>query len=272
MKTCVYAAALVIPLALLPNCKKDSEGMTLAEAKQALDESQLSSQAMNLTSSSVDISTHFTIGDAVEAAAAELRTFIESQLPCADIQVSKGELDVTYGAKEGSCTYRGHTYSGNHHMTVVRNEQGNVQVDHTWTDLSDGTVEVTGSATVTWDFAEGERHVKHELTWTRLSDGKQGTGSGDRTQSVLEGGLFEGIQIDGSKEWKSDAGQWDLAIDGVQMRWVDAVPQAGAYVLRTPKGKSAKLSFQRVDTTKIQVTVSSGDRSFDFNVITLPSE
>lgn len=272
MKTCVYAAALVIPLALLPNCKKDSDSLTLAEAKEALDESQLSSQAMNLTSSSVEISTHFTIGDAVEAAADELRTFIESQLPCADIQVSKGELDVTYGAKAGNCTYRGHTYSGNHHMSVVRNEQGNVQVDHTWTELSDGTVEVTGSATVTWDFAEGERHVEHELNWTRLSDGKQGTGSGDRTQRVLEGGLFEGIQIDGSREWKSDRGQWDLAIDGVQMRWVDAVPQAGSYVLRTPKGKSAKLAFQRVDTTKIQVTVSSGDKSFDFNVTTLPSE
>ncbi|MCA9647145.1 MAG: hypothetical protein KC492_40935 [Myxococcales bacterium] len=272
MKTFVYASALVLPLSLLPNCKKDSESMTLAEAKQALDESQLSSQAMNLTSSSVDISTHFTIGDAVEAAADELRTFIQSQLPCADIQVAKGELDVTYGAKEGNCTYRGHTYSGNHHMTVVRNDEGDVQVDHAWTALSNGTVEVSGSATVTWNFAEGERQVKHELTWTRLSDGKQGVGSGDRTQSVLEGGLFEGIQVDGSREWKSDGGQWDLAIDGVQMRWVDAVPQAGAYVLRTPKGKTATLSFERVDTTKIQVTVKSGDKSFDFNVITLPTE
>lgn len=272
MKTYVYAAALVIPLALLPNCKKDSEGLTLAEAKEALDESELSSQAMNLTSSSVDISTHFTIGKAVEAAADELRTFIESQLPCAEIEVAKGTLDVTYGAKSGNCTYRGHTYTGNHHMSVVRNEEGNVQVDHSWTDLSNGTVEVNGSAIVTWDFADGERRVQHELTWTRLSDGKQGVGSGDRTQRVLEGGLFEGIQIDGSKEWKSDGRQWDLAIEGVQMRWVDAVPQAGQYVLRTPKGKSAKLAFERVDSTKIQVTVSSGDKSFDFNVITLPDE
>ncbi len=272
MRTFVYAAALALPLALLPNCKKDSEGMTLAEARQALDESQLSSQAMNLTSSSVDIATHFTIGDAVEAAADELRTFIQSQLPCADIQVAKGDLDVTYGAKAGNCTYRGHTYTGNHHMTVVRNDTGDVQVDHTWTELSDGRVAVTGSATVTWDFSDAERRVQHELTWTRLSDGKQGTGSGDRTQSVLEGGLFEGIQVDGSKQWKSNGGQWDLAIDGVQMRWVDAVPQAGQYVLRTPKGKSATLAFSRVDTTKIQVTVSSGDKSFDFNVTTLPDE
>lgn len=272
MKTYVIASALVLPLALLPNCKKDDDAMTLAEAKQALDESQLSSEAMNLTSSSVDISTHFTIGQAVEAAADELRTFIESQLPCAEIQASKGELDVTYGAREGNCTYRGHTYTGNHHMSVVRNDEGNVEVDHTWTDLSNGKVEVTGSAQVTWNFADGERRVQHELTWTRISDGKQGTGSGDRTQSVLEGGLFEGIQVDGSREWKSDGGQWDLAIDGVQMRWVDAVPQAGQYVLRTPKGKSAKLAFERVDSTKIQVTVSSGDKSFDFNVITLPQE
>lgn len=265
-------AALALSLTVLPNCKKDEEAMTFREASQALEESQLTTQVSNLTSTSVDISTHFTMGKAVEEAAAELRTFIESQLPCAEIAISKGKLDVTYGAKAGNCTYKGHTYSGKHSMTVARNDEGDVEVDHTWTELSNGVVEVSGSAEVTWSFAQGERHVHHELSWTRLSDGKQGVGSGDRTQSLLEGGLFEGIQIDGSREWKSDNKQWDLAIEGVQVRWVDAVPQAGSYVLRSPEGKSLRLTFTRETTTTIQVTVSSGERSFDFNVTTLPTE
>ncbi len=265
-------AALLLSLTTLPNCKQDDEAMTFGEAKQALEESQLTTQVSNLTSTSVDISTHFTMGKAVEAAAAELRTFIETQLPCAEVVLAKGTLDVTYGAKAGNCTYKGHSYSGSHSMTVARNAEGDVEVDHAWTDLSNGVVSVSGSAEVTWSLAQGERHVHHALTWTRLSDGKQGAGSGDRTQSVLGGGSFEGIQIDGSREWKSDGEQWDLAIDGVQVRWVDAVPQAGSYLLRSPRGKSLNLTFARADSTTIQVKVSSGKRSFDFNVTTLPDE
>ena len=64
-----------------------------------------------------------------------------------------------------------------------------------------------------------------------------------------------------------ERGHWDLAIDGVQMRWTDPVPQAGSYTLTTPfNGKSVSMSFDRVDDDTIQVTVEGPRRSFDFTV------
>ncbi len=50
------------------------------------------------------------------------------------------------------------------------------------------------------------------------------------------------------------------------MRWEDPVPQAGKYVLATPKNRSITLAFSRVDDATIEVELSSGDKSFKFDV------
>lgn len=255
---------------LLTACPKDKAAdgtpMTQAEAHDALEESTVESQASALTTSSVELSTSFTIGKAVQEAAAEVRTFIGTQLPCADVSLTDATLTVKYGVKGGSCVYKGHTFSGTHTITVSKNEEAQVLVDHAWTDLSNGVVKVSGTAHVTWDLDDRYRKVQHDLTWTRLSDGRTGHGTGDRTQTPLAGGLGEGIQVDGARTWTGTAGRWDLAIEGVQMRWADPVPQSGTYRLASPKGRSLALSFQRVDSDSIQVTLSSGGRSFKFVV------
>jgi hypothetical protein len=257
---------LTVVLTGCPKQKEESSTMTSSEALQAVEESTLASQAENLTSASVEITTSFTIGQAVESAAQEIKSFITNQLPCADVVLSGATLTVTYGAKPGPCTYKGQTFSGSHSITVAKNDQAQVEVHHVWTDLSNGRVTLNGNADVTWDFAEKSRHVVHTAEWKRVSDGFTVTGEGDRTQTVLEGGLVEGIRVDGARSWKSVRGQWDLAIDGVEMRWVDPVPQAGAYTLHNPNGKSLSLSFARVDEDTIKVTVTNGRRSFSFNV------
>lgn len=262
------ALPLVALLALaVTGCPRDDEEtMTLAEASEALSEASASTQASELSATSVEITTNFTIGSAVEAAADELRTFIATQLPCAEIAVQAATLSITYGAKAGSCFYRGHQFSGSHTVKVSRNEQAAVVVDHTWSNLSNGVVKVSGTATVTWNLADKTRHVAHELDWTRLSDGRTGKGSGDRTQSALPEGLDTGMRVQGARWWDGPKGHWDLSIQDVELRWADPVPQAGAYVLVNPDAKKLTLSFQRVDEDTIKVTVSSGKRSFDFNV------
>lgn len=257
---------LTVVLSGCPKKKDDGEALTLAEAQQAVEESTLSSQAESLQSASVEITTSFTIGQAVENAAAEIRTFIESQLPCAEITLSNATLSVKYGAKPGSCVYKGHTFSGMHSVRVDKNEQAQVLVHHEWTDLSNGKVTLNGSADVTWDFQAKSRHVVHNVTWKRVLDGFSVTGEGDRTQTALAGGLVEGIQVDGTRSWSSVRGEWNLVIDGVEMRWVDPVPQAGSYTLLTPKNKKLGLAFERVDEDTIQVTVSNASRSFSFDV------
>lgn len=259
------AAVLTAFTAVLTGCPKEDGALTQAEARDAVEESTASSQSSALTTNAVDLSTNFTIGKAVSDAAAELKTFIETQLPCADVKLADATLTVTYGAKPGSCTYRGHTFSGQQIVKVSSNEE-QVVVDHEWKDLSNGKVKVSGTAHVTWDFDAKTRHVTYDTTWTRISDGRTGQGEGDVVQQPLPGGVSEGIQVDGSRSWTGPRGKWDLAVEGVQMRWVDPVPQAGTYRLATPKGRSLQLSFARVDEDTIAVTLTTDKRELHFNV------
>jgi hypothetical protein len=249
-------------------------GLTREQAHESLEEVKVASQSQALTSETVEVGTNFTIGDGLAKAGAELRDFVQSQLPCAQVDLEVTDdyatLTIQYGAKEGDCTYRGNTMSGRHIITITKNDSDLVQVDHVWDALSNGRVEVNGSATVDWNFEDPSRHVVHDARWTRLSDGRQGEGSGDRMQRPLSGGLAEGFSVDGERHWEGRRGRWDLAIDHVEMRWADPVPQAGSYTLDTPFDKQVGLSFERQDETTIQVTISGPRRSFDFDVVSLP--
>jgi len=186
---------LLVLLLIAAGCRPTH--LTSEEAREALEESSIASQAAALTAVSVEISTDFTIGEAVEKAAEQIRSFVQSQLPCAEITLERAKLTIDYGARAGRCVYRGQELSGSHVIEVERNEELDVIVHHRWDDLSNGRVAVTGEAIVTWSLSDRSRHVVHELTWTRLSDGRSGVGSGNRTQTALPGGLAEGIEIDG---------------------------------------------------------------------------
>lgn len=262
-----FSGALVLIPLLLTGCPRDRDKpLTSEEARAATEEAALASKAEGLTASIVELTTSFTIGEAVENAAEELRDFIASQLPCAEIARDGATLEVEYGVNDGNCTYHGYTFSGISRVTVMRNDDNRVIVDHTWIGLNNGSIQLDGTAQVTWDFENKTRRVEHETLWTDLGTGKTAQGEGDRTQSLLDGGLLEGIRVDGTRSWTGQAGRWDLAIDGVELRWVDPVPQAGSYTLATPFDKSMTLSFGRVDEDTIKVTVESGSRSFAFNV------
>jgi hypothetical protein len=98
MKRVLSVAALVaIPFALSA-CPKEDE-LTASQAQESLEEASASSQAEGLTSASVDISTNFTIGEAVEQAASDLKAFVNSQLPCAEVTLVGSTLAIEYGAR-----------------------------------------------------------------------------------------------------------------------------------------------------------------------------
>src|SRR4051812_20943877 len=241
--------------------------LTREEAVDALEESSLDSQASAVTAAPVEVSTHFTIGGAVEHAALELRTFLAAEIPCAKITVEGATVITDWGSTAG-CTYRGMTYSGRSSVTIHRTDATTVEVDHAWTNLSNGKVQVSGTAHVTWSEAEHSRHVVHQLTWTRLSDGRTGTGTGDRTQTLIDPaqGIAGGIRIDGNRHWSGQSGEWNLAITGVEVRLQDPVPQAGSYQLTTPSDKNVSLSFARESDSVIKVTLSGPKATFTFNV------
>jgi len=265
---CKTLAVLVLAPLVVTGCPRDrtDEGLTRAEASQALEETTLESQGQTLASNTIEIGTSFTLGQAVEAAAEEISSFVQSQLPCAAVAVANGTVTVEYAAKGSTCSYRGHVITGTSRITVVKTDSGDVVVDHQWTALSNGIVQIDGTATVTWSSANQSRHVQHDLVIERLRDQKTLDSSGDRTQTPLNGDLGTGIAVSGSRSWSSAGGTWDLAITDVQMRWADPVPQAGSYVLLTPKRRSLTLDFERKDADTITVTLSSESRSFAFDV------
>jgi hypothetical protein len=187
-------------------------------------------------------------------------------LPCADATLSGATLTVRYGVNPGNCVYRGHTFSGTSAITVTKDDMNDVIVDHQWTDLSNGIVELNGTAHVTWNVTDQTRHITHDLKWTQLATGRTGEGTGDRSETPLSTGISDGFQVDGTRSWSGQKGTWDLAIAGVQMQWTDPVPQVGTYSLSTPYAKTVTMTFARVDSDTIQVTVSGPQHEFSFNV------
>jgi hypothetical protein len=256
------------PLALsflLFACPQNSQSVSEGDAQVALEQSALSTQADTLVSDTVELSTNFSIGQSLENAAEQLKDYVQSQLPCADITRDHSTLSITYGAKSGNCSYHGHSVTGEHTIQVMRNADNEVSVHHVWNDLSDGHLSISGDADVTWSRTAKSRHVLHELTYRVLSGrdaGRTGTGRGDRTQTAIDGG----VRLEGERTWDGDQGHFALDIDGVEMRFVDPVPEAGTYSLTTPSGAALTLVFSRRDADSIRVQVNTAQRSFAFVV------
>lgn len=256
---------LALPLLVLAVCHGGGS-LTATELEEALGEAALTGQVEALTAGTQELTTTLTAGKAVEEAAKEIGEFVASQLPCAEVLRDGAKLTVTYGKLPGACTWRGQTYMGTHVVTVTRSAQDEVVVEHEWKGVKNQRLMVGGTAVVTWNLADRTRHVVHQLNWTRLADGRQGTGSGDRIQAPLAAGLAEGFEVNGTRKWQGKAGTWDLAIDGIEIRWADAVPQAGTYTLDTPYGGTATFTFARVDADTIAVTATDGTRTHTFHV------
>lgn len=243
---------------LTVGCEPPSEQpLSGDEARQALDETMASDRAMALTTETIEVTTSFTIGAGIEAAAEELRTFLDSQIPCSTVTLESNTLTVDYGSLGDQCVYHGKTYAGVHTITLVRNDLDSVEVSHSWQDMTDGTVTVSGAATVTWDATLLTRRVQHDLSWVGPG-GQSVDASGDRLQRLVAPaqGIDGGVRIDGERQWVSDRGSWDLQIDGVEVRAQDPVPQLGTYTLTTANGKELALTFMRLDDDTIQVTMS----------------
>ncbi len=267
--TWLTGVVLLAALAL-PNCT--TSDVTQAEAKEAMDEANWSTQSSSLTAEVAEISTHFTIGQAVEKSAQQLRDFLQTELPCAQLTVATGAVTIDFGATSTTCLWHGNKMTGSATIAVDRNAANDVQVTHTWHNLSNGKVIVNGTATVTWQAAVGERRVVHNVTATAVDDPTRTlTGSGDRVQKLLDAqnGWMAGVQIDGWRKWTSSKGDWDLSIVGVQVRAADPVPQAGTYTLTTPAGKHLTLEFARVDAMTVLVTVTGMRATFQFKVLSV---
>jgi hypothetical protein len=263
-ETLIKGLLPLVLVALSASCFEDR--MTYGEALEAVAEAAVSAKGESMTQEIIEVSTDFTLGAAVAEAAEELRGWLESQIPCSTVSLDGTTVTVDFGDLADSCTYNGHTYAGLWAITIQRNDEDDVLVDHEWTALSNGDTTLDGTAQVTWGVDEPTRHVVHAVSWTDAQ--RTVTASGNRFQQLLDesAGLAGGIVVDGDRDWSGENGDWQLDIDQVEMRGQDPVPQAGTYDLTTPDGKSVTLSFERVDEETIRCVLTAGNRSWTFDV------
>lgn len=266
-KTDLFVLLLTLGCVLYSaGCLIAKDSVTTAEAQEGVEQSVATTSANLLVDGTVEISTSFTLGQAVEAAAQELYGWAQSQIPCATATLAGTTVTIDFGTLTDSCTYNGQNYAGQLAITVKKSGDAEAQVSYQATNFTNGVVTANGTITVTWSASKKTRQVVHQVTFSYK--GQTLIANADRTMSFVDAnaGFSGGVKVDGSASWSVGSATWKLSIVGVEVRAVDAVPQSGTYTLTAPSGKSLSLSFSRLDTTTIRVTVTTGKLTFSFNV------
>lgn len=260
----------ILPLLLLAPLAGcfETEEMGVLEALSALGEVDRSARGEQATADVIEISTDFTIGGALEAAAQAVADFWESQAPCTTVTVEGAVTTVDYGSLDDACTWRGRTYAGVNTITVQSTTAGELEVLHDWNGFTNGDVTVDGGATVTWSGLDATRTVVTDHTWTG-ADGETVDVHGEHVSGRIDEAVpvwDSGFTLDGTRDWTGeDGGTWTLEMAGLELRLLDPAPQAGTVDLVDPEGKALTIVYSRVDEDTIQAVlqgVRGGDRVY----------
>jgi hypothetical protein len=250
-------AAVVVLLA--SGCTLGDE-MGAIEALQTLSEVNRSSQGEQATQDVVEISTDFTIGEALADTARAIGDFWETQVPCTTVTVEGATTTIDYGTLEDTCVYNGRTYAGVNTVTVGSTDPGALEVVHTWDGFTNGDVAVDGGATVTWDGLDASRTVVTDHTFTTTADPDVSVDvQGEHVTRPLdeEAPWWEsGFTLDGTRTWSSDGSDWFLTMTSLELRMIDPCPQAGVIEATAPSGRSLQITYARVDEDTISATLS----------------
>ncbi|MCA9562878.1 MAG: hypothetical protein KC561_05275 [Myxococcales bacterium] len=263
----ILATVTIAFVACLKQDGGDGGGLTSSEALEAINQALISTEGESFTNGIIEISTNFTIGDAVQAAAQELRAWFESQIDCSTVTIDDASVTIDFGELNDACVYNGMTYAGVTVISIESIQDGQVTVGHQWTDMTNGIVTVNGSAQVTWSASDVSRRVQHQITSTSLRGSV--TATGDRTMQLINPTRTwweNGILINGSRNWTSENTEWSMAIQGVEVRAQDPVPQAGTYTLTIPDGRTLSLIFERQTDDIIRVTLTGTRQDWVFDV------
>lgn len=280
MTTRTLLAALIPALALTA-CFE--EGFTAEEAQIAVEEAKLTTQTQALTGdvvevTTVEVETDFQIGEAIQEAVTTIANNVAEQIQCATVTIEGQTVEVDFGPVDEDCSGARKHYGGVVRITVDVIDEAHIEVHHSWEGLTNGEVTIVqGSADVAWDFDAMTRTIDHDINWAVAGEEETRVvhATGHRVQAPLDTalGVFEGIVVEGERQWTTDRGDWDLDIDAVEIRWIDPVPQAGSHALVTPftdrrgQRKTLTLAYERVDEDTISVTVSGpGGQQFVINV------
>lgn len=258
---------LGVGFAVLIGC--EPAALSEAQSRYLLVGSVESARGEALVTEPIEVSTSFTMGEAVEDAAEALREFWAAHAACATVTRDGASVTIDHGTLDDGCLYEGRPFAGTHVVTVSKNDADDVVVEHEFSGFGTDRVTLDGLATVTWGGAGEGRRVVHDFDWT-TADGASFTGTGDRTVQLLdpEAGLAGGVVVDGTRTVVADRGTWEVTIDGIEARPQDPVPQAGSWTVAAPTGRAATATFTRLDDDTIEVVMSDGDASYTWHVTT----
>lgn len=229
--------------------------MTLPEASEALEQARVATSYEAVTTEPIEVSTDFTLGQALADAAQELAAFWDSQADCTTVSRAGAVTTIDYGTLADRCTWEGRTYAGTHTITVLRTGLTDVAVDHAFGGFTNGELTVDGGAEVTWSADSLTRRVLTDLAWRDLTHEVDVVG--DHVFGLLDepAGVLGGFTLEGTRTWTDARGDWDLVMEDVELRLQDPAPQAGRYALTNPEGKVVGLTFERLDTDTIRCTL-----------------
>lgn len=256
-------APLALASTLLPLVACEPAAASRTEMREALVEVAELGDGLGAQDDVIELTTSFTLGQGVQAAAEEIRDFVQSQVPCSTVTVEPGRVSIDFGGLEDSCVYRGRTYAGVVTVAIELPGEG-ARVTHTYEGFTGGRVTMDGTAVVDWD--DAVRHVVTDMSFA--TEDRTIDLQSDRTQSF---GRCEGVDavcvaVEGERHWQSPRGEWDMTIEGVEARSIDPVPEAGTYTVVNPEGREIAMSFSRVDEDTIQVDIEGGRRPVTFQV------
>lgn len=256
-------ALLALASTLLPVVACQPAAASRTEMREALVEVAEIGEGMGAQDDVIELTTSFTLGQGVQAAAEEIRDFVQSQVPCSTVTVAPGSVSIDFGELGDTCVYRGRTYAGVVTVAIELPGEG-ARVTHTYEGLTGGRVTMDGTAVVDWD--DAVRHVVTDMTFTTAD--KTLTVQSDRTQGFrrCEGVDAVCMTVEGERHWQSPRGEWDMTIEGVEARSIDPVPEAGTYTVLNPEGREIAMSFSRLDEDTIQVDIEGGRRPVVFQV------
>lgn len=253
--------ALLGLAATLSACLPDNASR--AEMREALVEIAELGDGFGTQDDIIELTTSFTLGQGVEAAAEEIRAFVASQVPCSTVTVEPGQVSIDFGDLSDACVYRGRTYAGVVTVSVELTGDG-AHVTHLYEGFTGGRVIMDGTADVHWN--DGTRHIVTDFDFTR--DERTTEVDSDRTQtfSACPDADAVCVHIEGDRHWVNERGEWDMTIEDIQARSIDPVPESGRYTVVNPDDREIGLSFSRVDGNTIRVTLSGGRRDFTLDV------
>jgi hypothetical protein len=256
-------APLALATALVPVAACQPMAASQAELRAALVEVAGLGAGMGAQDDVIELTTSFTLGQGVQAAAEELRDFVASQVPCSTVTVQPGAVSIDFGERGDACVWRGRTYAGVVTVGIELAGQG-ARVTHTYEGFTGGRVTMDGTAVVDW--SDAVRHIVTDMTFA-TSDDTIAVKS-DRTQSFSRCAGVEAVcvAVEGERHWQSARGEWDMTIEGVEARSIDPVPQAGSYTVIDPEGREIVMRFARLDDDTIRVEVEGGRRPLVFEV------